>query len=82
MRMGRGWFHRWSQTTQSFESGAGPCFRKSAYVTQDKAEFYRDRAMKERPETPLFVYRCDVCKKYHLTKQKQAPKGKEATRVS
>lgn len=69
-------FYRWSKSTQTLEMGFGPCFRKGAYRTLEIAEHYRKKS-EERSGLRLYIYECKICKKFHLTKQPQAEKGKK-----
>lgn len=64
-------FERWKRTTATVEQGWGPCFRKGAYKTKEIAEQYKAKS-EAKSGVILYIYKCQVCKQYHLTKQKQA----------
>lgn len=65
-------FERWKRTTATIGQGWGPCFRKGAYKTKEIAQTYLEKSEARTPGLKLYIYKCQVCKQYHLTKQKQA----------
>lgn len=64
-------FQRWAHSTVPIEKGWGPCYRKGAYKTREVAEQYKTKSEESRPGLKLYIYECNVCRKFHLTKQKQ-----------
>lgn len=70
-------FQRWAHSTVPVSKGWGPCYRKGAYRTREIAQKYLDTQEAANPGLKLYVYECKVCKKFHLTKQKQAEKRDE-----
>lgn len=64
-------FSRWASSTVPISKGWGPCYRKGAYRTRVIAEEYKERSEEGTPGLKLYIYECKVCKKFHLTKQKQ-----------
>lgn len=50
----------------------GPCKRKCQYSSREIARIYGTRKMALQPGLMLYVYECVICKKFHLTKQKQS----------
>jgi hypothetical protein len=64
-------FQRWVRSTITFDQGKGMCFRKGSYRTKEIAEAYKAKSEARQPGLTLYIYKCPVCRKYHLTKQKQ-----------
>lgn len=63
-------FERWRKSTIPIAHGWGPCYRKGAYKTREIAEAYKTKSEDKTPG--LKLYECKVCRRFHLTKQKQA----------
>lgn len=55
------------------------CFKKSRYVSENKAKEFAAKAMRER-EVTLRTYYCKVCMGFHLTSKPLVDFSKEKTR--
>lgn len=64
-------FHRWLQSSTPYDKGNGSCFRKAAYKDEARAKKYAAKSEANTPGIKLYIYRCNLCGRYHLTKMRQ-----------
>lgn len=72
---------RWATSTKpidAFQDSYSRCLKKNAYRDQYTAEEVRQKCMQERPETPLYKYKCVSCQRWHLTHKGAPDERREA----